>query len=380
MKRFPLPNVSQLALGLYAALHDGEGLLQALSTLSSRLGASSHAVHLIRYVEGVPVGSTSMGQGGVAGGPMEEYARHWVRFDPWARAHATLPFGVHDMRVSVPEETLRRSAIWNEWGRPNDGAFHALGGPLLRDGDGTGGIYFHRRASEAPFEASDLALLRAVLPHLRRVFAAEAQLGTAQPSGALRAGLDALPDGVALVDSQRHLVFANRALRRMVAQADGLALGPEGLDAPAAALRRELGRALTAALAAAQGMVGLLPAAGSLTLPRPSGRAPWLVRALPVPHAERQDLPSGFRGAMLLVTDTARRTPPAAALLARLFGLTPAEASLAAALAAGRSLDEHATRRRIARETARTQLAAIRRKTGCRRQSELAALLARLSG
>jgi DNA-binding CsgD family transcriptional regulator len=120
--------------------------------------------------------------------------------------------------------------------------------------------------------------------------------------------------------------------------------------------------------------------AGSLAVPRPSGKAAWLVRALPVQRAGKWDLPAGFSGAMLLVTDSSRRPRPSAALLARLFGLTPAEASLAAALAAGRSLEEHATRRGIARETARTQLAAIRRKTDCHKQGELAALLARLPG
>jgi DNA-binding CsgD family transcriptional regulator len=101
-----------------------------------------------------------------------------------------------------------------------------------------------------------------------------------------------------------------------------------------------------------------------------------MVRALPV-VSRGQD---GFRGAVLLVSDAGKRPQPAPALLARLFRLTPAEASLAASLAAGRSLDDHAKRRGIARETVRSQLAAIRRKTGCRRQTDLVALLARIPG
>ncbi|WP_270939450.1 helix-turn-helix transcriptional regulator, partial [Falsiroseomonas oryzae] len=101
---------------------------------------------------------------------------------------------------------------------------------------------------------------------------------------------------------------------------------------------------------------------------------------VPVLRTEATDLPAGFRGAMLLVTDGARRPAPNAALLGRMFGLTPAEARLAAALAAGRSAADHAKARGVSVETVRSQLAAIRRKTGCRRQADLAVLLTRLPG
>jgi DNA-binding CsgD family transcriptional regulator len=373
---------AELALTLYEALLDGPGLLPALGRLATAVAASSHAVHMIRYRSDRPVGSVSAGEGGIAGEAMEDYARYWVRHDPWAKAASALPLGVHDMADAVPPEVLRRSRIWNDWGKPNDAGFHALGVPLRRHGEHVAGVYFHRREAEPPFAAGDRALLEALFPHLHRVFAAEAQLAAARetPAAALRAGLDALPEGIALIDTGRRLAFANAALRRMAAERDGLALSPEGLDAPDPGMRLALARAVTAALSAAAGQVGLLPMAGSLALPRPSGRAPWLVRALPVLRMEASELPGGFRGAMLLVGDGERRARPAAALLGRLFGLTPAEAALAAALAAGQSLAEHARRRGIGVETARSHLAAIRRKTGCRRQAELVALFARLPG
>jgi DNA-binding CsgD family transcriptional regulator/PAS domain-containing protein len=374
-------DIGDLALGLYEALLDGDGLMPALGALAGRIRASSHAMHLIRYRNGKPVGSVSTGQGGVAGPALDEYARRWVRHDPWAQVGATLPPGVHDIARLVPPDVLRRSALWQEWGRPNDAAFHAIGVPLMRRGDSIGGVFFHRRESEPPFDPRELSVMEAMFPHLRRVFAAEAQFAAAQdvPGVALRAGLDALPEGVAVIDEARRLLFANAALERMAAERDGLSLGPQGLDVQDPALRVALGRAVTAALAAANGQVGLLPMAGTLGLTRPSGRAPWMVRALPLLRGEARELPAGFRGAMLLVSDGERRGAPAAAVLGRLFALTPAEAALAASLAAGQSLEQHATRRGISRETARSQMAAIRRKTGCRRQADLAALLARVS-
>jgi DNA-binding CsgD family transcriptional regulator len=378
-----IADLSQLALGLYEALHDGTGLMPALAPLADRLGASSYAAHLIRYENGRPVGSISRGQGGVAGAPLEEYARYWVRHDPWAKAVALLPAGVHDISDYVTHEALRQSQIWNEWGRRNDAAFHMLGAPLLRNGDSLAGIYFHRRENEPPFTAGSAALLEALFPHLRRIFAAAELLAPALGGRgmAMQAGLEALTEGVALLNGERRLVFANAALRRMAAERDGLALAPvDGITAAEPAARLALSRAVTAALAAASGRIALLPTAGSLALPRLSERAPWLIRALPLRRSEANGLPADFRGAMLLVTDGEIHPAPAPALLARLFGLTGAQAALAAALAAGRSLDEHARRRGISRETARSHLAEIRRKTGCRRQAELALLLSRLPG
>ncbi len=373
--------VSGLALHLYEALHDGAGLLTAVQGLAARLGASSHAVHQIRYRNGRPAGSISAGIGGIAGAPMDEYARFWVRHDPWARAGAALAPGVHDIARLVPPEALERSRIWNEWGKPNDAAFHALGVVLKRDEGFSAGVYFHRRAGQEHFSAPELDVAQFMLPHLHRAFAAEEILAPTRDAAgpALRAGLDALADGVVLLDTKRRVTFANRAVQAMAAQDDGLALaGQGGLTAPDPKTRHALWRAVTAALAVLEGQVGLLPFAGSISLPRPSGGAPWLVRAVPVTRSGPPEMPGGFEGVMLLVTDGERRVKPNGALLMRLYGLSSAQAALATALAAGRTVAEHAAQRRIAVSTAQGHLAGIRKRTGCRRLSDLTALLARL--
>ncbi len=374
-------DLAGLALGLYETLLDGGGIAPALDGLAQRIGASSHAVHMIRYRGTQPLASISAGRGGVAGPALEDYARYWVRHDPWARLGAQLPTGVYDFAEFVTPDALRRSRIWNEWGRPNEGGFHVLGVPLQRDGDRVGGVYFHRRECEAPYGRSERAVVEALFPHLGRLLAVEARLGGVReaPDTALGAALEALPDGVALLDTNRRMVFANAALRAFAAARDGLALASEGgVAAPAAATQQALDRAVTAALAALEGRLGLLPEAGRVALPRPSGGV-FILRALPIRRASAEGL-GGFRGVMLLVGESTPRARPGAALLGKLYGLTPAEAALAAALGAGRSPKEHAARRGISPETVKTQLTALRRKTGTRRLSELTALLARLPG
>jgi DNA-binding CsgD family transcriptional regulator len=58
-----------------------------------------------------------------------------------------------------------------------------------------------------------------------------------------------------------------------------------------------------------------------------------------------------------------------------LFGLTPAEACLAVALAGGKRLEDVAEERGVRMPTLRTQLPAVLDKTGTRRQADLMRLI-----
>jgi len=78
--------------------------------------------------------------------------------------------------------------------------------------------------------------------------------------------------------------------------------------------------------------------------------------------------------ALLAADPRAAAAPPVEALCA-LYGLTAAEARLAAALAAGESLQDYATASGIARCTARWQLQQVLAKTDTHRQSDLVRLI-----
>ena len=105
--------------------------------------------------------------------------------------------------------------------------------------------------------------------------------------------------------------------------------------------------------------------------------APWLlVEAMPV-TAFGSDLFSPGR-VILLLTDLRSPLRPEATQLCAAFGLTVAEARLAAKLASGSGIDGAAASLGVSRETARTQLKAVFGKTNTCRQAELAALVGRL--
>ena len=106
---------------------------------------------------------------------------------------------------------------------------------------------------------------------------------------------------------------------------------------------------------------------------RREGKHPIIAKALPVPAAARNI----FFGARAILTlgPVGPKPRPNASLLSQAFGLTSAEAKLAATLADGTSLTEAAQELTISRETARTQLKTVFMKTETHRQSQLVALL-----
>lgn len=370
------------ALDLYASLVDGRGLTAAIEPVARALRTSTHAVHLMQYERGVLRESRCEGAG-LGTDVTTDYQTHWIHRDPWATAASRHGEGVLNMDRVVPMRRYRASAIWNEWKAKRDGAFHCLSA-MMQGPDGmVGRVAFHRSARAEPFGAAEEALLTPLFQHLRRALLMEARLAASgwQTANALRSGFAALPQGVVLLDRNRRIVATNPAVEAMAAQGDGLALGGDsGLSTPNAQARHALSQAVGAAIQATTGKVRLMPAAASVALPRRSGQPAYIVQALPLRRIAALGMPEDFTGAMLLVTDDANRPRPRAPLLRQAFGLTPAEALLAAALAAGRTVAQHAVTRKIAVETARGHLAAVRRKTGCRSLAELTALLGRLSG
>lgn len=104
---------------------------------------------------------------------------------------------------------------------------------------------------------------------------------------------------------------------------------------------------------------------------------PWLlIEVMPVTSLG-SDFFVGGR-AILAISDLSRSRVPDHASLMRIFGLTAAEARIAAAVASGDELDTAAMKFGVSRETLRSQLKGAFAKTGCSRQSELVALVSRI--
>ncbi len=204
----------------------------------------------------------------------------------------------------------------------------------------------------------------------RTLYSAEAV-----PAEPLAWALDRLAAGVALLDAGCALVWANRPAKLALRNGDGLSLDRNGvLRAASPGTTEALRRLVRVAAAGAE---------GALPVPRPSGRAALALHAAPLPARERV-LPAEPRrpSVLLLLSDPERGAATDAALQGRLraiYGLTAAEATVAARAARGAGLPEVARSLGLAVATARTHAQRVFSKAGVRGQAELARQVERLS-
>ncbi len=187
------------------------------------------------------------------------------------------------------------------------------------------------------------------------------------------AALDLFSVGILIVNAPCHLLHANAAADVILARGDGLSCTGGGrIAARSHAETQRLHRLV--ATAASPAAADPSAAAGAVRLSRAEVRPPLLVTVSTLPPA-RHALPGYRPMAVLLVADPQARAAPPIAALCALYGLTPAEARLAAALATGQSLKDYATDSGIALCTARWQLQQVLAKTDTHRQSDLVRLI-----
>jgi DNA-binding CsgD family transcriptional regulator len=114
----------------------------------------------------------------------------------------------------------------------------------------------------------------------------------------------------------------------------------------------------------------------SIPIPASEGRGPLIVHVLPVRGAANDIFTTA--ASIVVLTPVAIRDAPAG-VVQGLFDLTAAEARVASLIASGRPPREAAVTLGITEGTARTTLKRVFAKVGVSRQSELAALLSRLT-
>jgi DNA-binding CsgD family transcriptional regulator len=193
-----------------------------------------------------------------------------------------------------------------------------------------------------------------------------------QEKTALKDSLDRLALGVVVIDNAAKILVANAAAEDVLRRGEGLRSARGRL----VAVRPEDDRELQRIIAASQSVRGETDRLGdALPIARGEGRMPLFVLAAPLPPRAAWQLGRGGRAVLLLVSDPEAKPKMPGDVLARLFGLTKAEARVATTLASGKSLEAIAEEFGVSKNTIRVQLQMILSKTGTARQAELVRLL-----
>lgn len=186
--------------------------------------------------------------------------------------------------------------------------------------------------------------------------------------------MDVLTLGVLVIDERLDVPYANPSGRGILAKNGGIAMAGNRLTLSQPRERAEL-RSLS--VRACDPSLGpAIRPGGVMTVVRPSGRRPYTVVVNPT-NAKALKSSYGNPAAILLISDPDDQAMPSKALLARLYRLTPAEASLAGILLRGDDLNDACDEMSIRRTTARTHSQHLFQTVGVSRQAELLAVLLR---
>jgi DNA-binding CsgD family transcriptional regulator/PAS domain-containing protein len=308
---------------------------------------------------------------GIDAGLMQAYYRHYVFLEPGFTWRQTQPEGtVSASNFLTSDAELRDSEYYNDCLRKHR-VFYTAGAKLATSAGRTASIGVQRRHGDGPFTQEDLGRLSRLVPHLRRAFAIARVFAQAESQRrALAALLEGLPYALFLVDAHARVSYANGRGTALLAQPDALGLAAGRLAATHAATQPHLARLIAGAVATGRGQG--TAAGGALAVPRPTGEPPLVALVIPLRHALlSEELGGPPVYAAVCVADSSRPAPPDAETLQALFGLTPAEARAARALAAGASPQDAAVALAISPHTLRTQLRACYDKLGVRGQAEL---------
>jgi DNA-binding CsgD family transcriptional regulator/PAS domain-containing protein len=296
------------------------------------------------------------------------YADLYAAENPWVRDpdRFSKPGVVWTSQDLLPDAQLVDSDFYRYWLRPQE-LFHHLFGVIDADQGRSQLVVFGRSYNKGAFWQDDAAMLRRLLPAMRLGLRAGQRFQRECAVQKIALGtLDAMPIGVVLLNREGGIAAANRTAREIIDSDDGLFIGSGGLGLKLAGGRVRFRDYIAGGPGRAADQVSELIA---IPVPRPSGRRPLTVIAVPVRH-----VPEGIGDALaavVFVGDPERPVDIDPRMLTRLYGLSRAEARVAAILATGKRLEQVAESLGLTYETVRKHLKQIFAKSGTERQAEL---------
>lgn len=310
-------------------------------------------------------------------GIVEAYAQYYNSINPWMPAMLAAPSmqPIFSERL-LPASQFAHTEFYTDWLSRAGGAEGSTGMRIAERDGRLGFISLHydvRRADSA--NAVYEPLLRNLGPRIRRALDVGRRVRTARLGGPL---LDALVEPAFLVRQDLRIYGTNAAAEALLRDGAVLRCGARDmLEARDADLSARIREAVTSVCDPAA------PAAPPAT--SAAVATAWGAFAACTMPVDPKFLSAGGMGLLVLPSRLAllilRRCAPSRdpaelrQALIRTYGLTGAEARLASALDGTANLKDVAEQFGIARETARSHLRSIFRKTNTARQAELTRLI-----
>ncbi|MFC3651949.1 helix-turn-helix transcriptional regulator [Dyella humi] len=319
-----------------------------------------------------------------------DYLAHYHRIDPRLQIGLNTPTGMvvacHDV---LDDHFVSGSEFYQDFLIPA-GPRYVIGGNIYRTGGKNIHVALNHLIGRPEFSEEKRKEVGAYMFHLSRwakhLFLADELRGAAS-SGFF--ALETLGQGILILDERSAVLFANQASQRLL----GNVLTTRGFRtswAPGAQLKAQFKATIRDRQARTRTLVH--PIGGRptplvlslLPLPRDRGMGVRMPSGMEVVSRVLDPaLPGGIgvipsASLVVLIREQVAVSPPGPGRYQRAFGLTPAEARLAVALAHGASPQGYADTAGLSIATVRTQIRALLAKTGAASLRALVVLLASL--
>ncbi len=299
----------------------------------------------------------------------QKYADHYATTNVWIQRMAPQfrPGRILSSEQVITDGEIVKTEFYHDFLRPQK-LFHSFGAVITREEEVSAFITSVRSKRAGHFLPSEQEYCRELIPHLQAALRIRHQMaGLETQLKHLTAALDQLPQGIIVADAAARIRFMNRSAEATLGARGGIWIAPDGLRAvredETARLRELLMRA--GSTIAGNGDC----AGGAMQISRP-GRGPLKIMIAPL-HTVGHGSARQPAAIMLIAGAPDPRVPLDPRLLQELFGLTPAEARLTAALVEGLSVKDFAEAAGVSLNTARTHLKNVFAKMGVKRQAAL---------
>lgn len=359
-----------LVSGIYASSYQANGWSVAFERMRQALGLDAFALMRFpsRFAGGLSPEIICVGGTHVTPGAAQRYDAYYGAIDPrnqFVREHSIEDVFLCEQHFDPGY--VSRSEFYQDFLRPEGLRFCM--GTCIRLADQTDfTLGLLRSEDRGSYAAETQQVFRRLIGHLKQTLEAYERLAQAGlDSGRV---MDTISWGAVYLDKSGRFIGCNRLFDAMLVDGELVRIQAGVLNFRQAATQHRFARSLQA-----NGAATFLAESAS-----PEARR-FTMTLLPVPTAgdDRTDLPPASRTAgarwVGILAPLDRRRIPSTSQLMDVFGLAPAEARLARALASGDSLGEYADANSLTMNTVRTQLRAVFRKTGTERQAQVVQVL-----
>jgi DNA-binding CsgD family transcriptional regulator len=300
-----------------------------------------------------------------------DYNERYAKLDPRAPVYLGAPVGEWlSCHHYFNDDFVESSEFYQDFLIPYGGRYIS-GVKLLENATHAVLLGVHSGIDRQPLASDALDFLRRVTPHLERALRLIFQYAELQNQWAVtKATLDMLDYGAFICDQTADVLVANETALAIAEQRDGIEIRSGRVILTETKAHARLRSTL---LRTPDGLSDRADV-GALLVNRRSELPAFQLIARRL-DPQRSLLGMSERSLWsVMISDPARASVPTMRAVAVMYGLTPAEAKLAAHLAAGMTLDEIAEHSHVKRSTVKSQLGSLFAKTGTRRQAELVRL------